>query len=68
MVEKLADSLTEALPQLTPRHIEGRIELPGKATAVIGMRRAGKTSFLHQVDASLWRDRFNRWSAQEPAP
>ncbi|HMM36912.1 MAG TPA: ATP-binding protein [Thermoanaerobaculia bacterium] len=27
----------------------GRLSLPGKATAVIGMRRAGKTTLLHQI-------------------
>jgi predicted AAA+ superfamily ATPase len=49
LVEKLADSLTAALPQATPRRIHGTVSLPGKATAVVGMRRAGKTTFLHQL-------------------
>jgi predicted AAA+ superfamily ATPase len=49
LLRKVADSLTIALPEATPRHIRGRIEFPGKATAVIGMRRAGKTTFLHQL-------------------
>lgn len=45
------DQLAElgAPERLTPRRITGRVEFPGKATAVIGMRRAGKTTFLHQI-------------------
>ena len=34
---------------LTERRLLGRIAFPGKATAVIGIRRAGKTTFLHQI-------------------
>lgn len=48
MVEKLADSLSELPPAGTRRAVWGRVALPGKATAVVGMRRAGKTTFLHQ--------------------
>ncbi len=45
--QKLADSLVFEIPPLTPR--EARIPpLPGKAHAVVGMRRAGKTYFLFQ--------------------
>jgi len=47
--EKLAESLTVAIPGGTPRRIRGTVHFPNKATAVIGMRRAGKTTFLHQV-------------------
>ena len=47
--EKLANSLQEPIPSGIPRQVFGRIEFPGKATAVIGMRRAGKTTFLHQL-------------------
>ena len=47
--EKLADSLTAPLPDSTPRRVFGEVHLPGKATAVVGVRRAGKTTFLHQV-------------------
>ena len=52
------DQLAElAAPQrLTPRRVAGRVEFPGKATAVIGMRRAGKTTFLHQVRAGRIAD------------
>jgi hypothetical protein len=49
LTDKLADSLTGALPESTPRQAYGTVSLPGKATAVIGMRRAGKTTFLHQL-------------------
>jgi predicted AAA+ superfamily ATPase len=49
LAEKLADSLSTPLPKLTPRSIHGAVSLPGKATAVVGMRRAGKTFFLHQL-------------------
>jgi uncharacterized protein len=47
--EKLADSLTAPLPVGTPRRVFGAVRVPGKVTAVVGMRRAGKTMFLHQV-------------------
>lgn len=49
LTEILAGSLTAALPGGTDRRIHGRFSLPGKATAVIGMRRAGKTTFVHQL-------------------
>jgi hypothetical protein len=47
LAEKLADSLFDPLPAATPRRVHGTATLPGKATAVIGMRRAGKTTYLH---------------------
>ena len=47
--EQLADSLRKPLPGLTRRHVFGAVRFPGKATAVVGMRRAGKTTFLHQL-------------------
>ena len=49
LVEKLADSLSGAIPEGTPRWVHGPVSLKGKATAVIGMRRAGKTTFLNQL-------------------
>jgi predicted AAA+ superfamily ATPase len=49
LAEKLADSLAAPFPAFTPRRVFGAVSLPGKATAVIGMRRAGKTTFLHQL-------------------
>ena len=47
--EQLAESLRTPPPPHTSRRVRGRIRFPGKATAVIGMRRAGKTTFLHQI-------------------
>ncbi len=47
--EQLAESLRTLPPPLTPRRVHGRIRMPGKATAVYGMRRAGKTTFLNQI-------------------
>lgn len=47
--EKLLDSLVRPIPSGTRRVVRNPHALPGKATAVIGMRRAGKTMFLHQL-------------------
>ena len=49
--EQLADSARRPLPDFTPRHVPGRVRMAGKATAVVGMRRVGKTTFLHQLRA-----------------
>ncbi len=49
MTDILATSLAGAIPESVPRQIHGRVALPNKATAVIGMRRAGKTTFVHQL-------------------
>ncbi len=49
LTEKLAESLSGALPEATPRRLFGETAFPGKVTAVIGMRRAGKTTLLHQL-------------------
>ncbi len=64
VIEVLAESLAGPLPAGTPRRIHGRLALPGKATAVVGMRRAGKTTFLHQ----LRRERFERGAGRERLP
>lgn len=64
LIEKLADSLTLPIPETTARHLHGRIRFDGKATAVIGMRRAGKTTLLHQ----LRRDRLAREGRRELLP
>lgn len=64
LTEKLADSLAGAIPDSTSRRVNGAITLPGKATAVIGMRRAGKTTFLHQ----LRRERLERGISRECLP
>lgn len=50
--EKILASLEAPLPELTLR--DARVPtIAGKAMVVIGMRRAGKTSFLHQQRAGL---------------
>ncbi len=49
IVAQLGESLTKALPEATPRRLAGRVTFARKATAVVGMRRAGKTTFLHQI-------------------
>jgi hypothetical protein len=46
--QKLDDSLTSELPAATPRGVHGSVFVDGKATAIVGMRRAGKTTFAHQ--------------------
>jgi predicted AAA+ superfamily ATPase len=45
--QKLVEAISRPLPQLTPRSIWWP-SLPGKAVAVVGMRRSGKTSLLWQ--------------------
>lgn len=64
LAQKLTDSLVAPLPAITPRQVHGTVQLPGKATAVIGMRRAGKTTFLHQ----LRRERLGRGVDRERLP
>lgn len=61
LADMLADSLVSPLPAAIPRRVYGTVSLPGKATAVIGMRRAGKTTFLHQ----LRRERLERGVPRE---
>ena len=50
--EKLATSLATEIPVLTRREIR-LPQVPGKALAVIGMRRSGKTCFLWQCLGDL---------------
>jgi len=64
LTEKLAESLAGPLPEATPRRVHGATGLPGKATAIVGMRRAGKTTFLHQMR----RERLARSAAREHLP
>ncbi len=52
----LTDSARKPLPALTARNVHGRIDFSGKATAVVGVRRAGKTTFLHQLRAGKVRE------------
>jgi len=49
LLQKVLDSLALPLSEATPRRVFGAAHLPAKATAVVGMRRAGKTTFLHQL-------------------
>ena len=60
----LAASVRTPLPAHTSRRIFGPAGLPGKATAIVGMRRAGKTTFLHQ----LRRERIERGAPGERLP
>lgn len=64
LAQKLSESLSAPFPTYTPRRIHGRVGMPGKATAVIGMRRAGKTTFLHQ----LRHERLVRGTPHERLP
>lgn len=48
--QKIVDSLAMPLPAFTRRDVRVP-DVPGKAYAVIGMRRSGKTTFLWQVIA-----------------
>jgi len=45
---KIVDSLAASPPEFTRRDVRVP-EVPGKAIAVLGMRRAGKTTFLWQI-------------------
>lgn len=58
--QKLADAVRSELPAITRRDVR-LPAVPGKVHAVIGMRRAGKTCFLHQ----LQRDRVEKGAARE---
>lgn len=49
LADQLAGSMSGPTPRYTPRRLYGRRQVLGKATAVVGARRAGKTTFLHQV-------------------
>ena len=52
----LADSARKPLPAMTTRRVHGRVHFPGKVSAVVGVRRAGKTTFLHQLRSARLRD------------
>ncbi len=49
--QKLGDALELPFPKLTPRE-SSTAPLEGKSRAIIGMRRAGKTTFLYQCLAA----------------
>jgi len=47
--EKLADGISFLPPPATPRHLFESASFPGKISAIVGARRCGKTTFLHQL-------------------
>ena len=49
LVESVAASPEIPADPGTRRRIPGLVRFAGKATAVVGMRRAGKTTFVHQL-------------------
>jgi hypothetical protein len=64
LASQIDASVVRPLPDATPRRVFGAVTFPGKVTAVIGIRRAGKTTFLHQ----LRRERLERGVPQERLP
>lgn len=58
--QKIIDSLAASVPPFTRRDVQ-LPAMPGKAIAVIGMRRAGKSTFLWQV----LRDRLTQGAPRE---
>ncbi len=62
--EMLAGAIGDPIPSAaTPRIVHGTPGLPGKATAVVGMRRSGKTTFVHigrraKLEAGIPRERL----------
>ncbi len=55
LLEKLNAALAPAPPPHLTRRDARLPAVPGKVHAVIGMRRAGKTTFLHQLLAERWK-------------
>ncbi|NOX37778.1 MAG: ATP-binding protein [Calditrichaeota bacterium] len=53
LIEQLWNSIKAPFPRYTPREIYGRISFPGKISTIIGIRRAGKTYFLYQLQQEL---------------
>lgn len=49
LAEALVASLRDGIPEGTPRRVHGAVSLPGKVTCVGGVRRVGKTMFVHQM-------------------
>jgi predicted AAA+ superfamily ATPase len=61
--EMLAGATSDPIPSGTMRRVHGALGLPGKATAVVGTRRAGKTTFVHlerrrKLEAGVPRERL----------
>lgn len=57
--QKVAEAVATPLPEFTPRDLDTS-RIPGKVHAVIGMRRAGKTTFLMQCLADRHRQGIAR--------
>lgn len=49
----LADSFKRPGPRFTPRRLFRSVSIPGKVSVIVGMRRVGKTTFLHQQRQQL---------------
>jgi uncharacterized protein len=49
LADALNGSLIGELPAMTPRRMHGMVRLAGKVTAVLGVRRTGKSTFVHQL-------------------
>jgi hypothetical protein len=62
--DKVKESTAAPSSAATPRHVYGTVSLPGKVTAVIGMRRAGKTTYVHQ----LRQERVEQGATREQLP
>ena len=62
--KKIVESIEKPIPAGSPRLVPGLVQFSGKATAVIGMRRSGKTYFLHQ----LRREKIQLGATQESVP
>lgn len=56
LLEKLEDGFSGTASTTVPRQVPEPWHFDGKATVVIGPRRAGKTTFLHQI-RDAYRDR-----------
>ncbi len=54
MRQQVEESLT-VVGDFTSRRVPAPVQFPGKATAVIGMRRTGKTTFMRQLRAERAR-------------
>ena len=58
--ELLEDSIGKPPPSMTTRTVYGRIHFPGKVSAIVGVRRSGKTTFLHQLRSAKLRERTSQ--------
>lgn len=55
--ELLEDSIRKPPPSMTTRTVHGRIHFPGKVSTIVGVRRAGKTTFLQELRSAKLRER-----------